>query len=64
MCFLVAPEIARCAEGLEAAVAGVGLVLDVGHPVVVKVGAGSEAFAASFTLVRLLAGVDTSVGVQ
>ena len=64
MCFLVASEIARCAEGLEAAVAGVWLVLDVGHPVVVKVGAGSEAFSASLTLVRLLAGVDTSVGVQ
>ena len=38
--------------------------LDMGHPVVVKVGAGSEAFSASLTLVRLLAGVDTSVGVQ
>ena len=64
MCFLVAPEIARCAEGLEAAVAGVWLVLDVGHPVVVKVGAGSEALSTGLTLVRPFPSVNPSVCVQ
>ncbi len=35
-----------------------------GHPVVVEVGAGGEAFAADLTLMRLLAGVDAPVRVQ
>ena len=64
MCFLVASEIARCAEGLEAAVAGVGLVLDVGHPVVVQVGAGCEALSTGLTLVRPFPSVDPPVCVQ
>ena len=64
MRFLVASEIARCAEGLEAAVAGVGLVLDMGHPVVIKVGAGSEAFSTGLALVRPFPGVNPSVCVQ
>ena len=64
MCFLVASEIARCAEGLEAAVAGVGLVLDVGHPVVVEVGAGCEALSTGLTLVRPFPSVDPPVCVQ
>ena len=38
--------------------------LDMCHPVVVEVGASSEAFAAGLALVRLLPGVNTSVGVQ
>ena len=64
MCFLVASEIARCAEGLEAAVAGVWLVLDVGHPVVVQVGAGCEALSTGLTLVRPFPSVDPPVCVQ
>jgi len=42
----------------------VRLVLDVCHPVVVEVGAGSKAFATCLALVWLLSSVDTSVGVQ
>ena len=38
--------------------------LDMCHPVVVEVGASSKAFAAGFTLVRLLSSVNSSVGVQ
>jgi len=41
-----------------------GTDLDVGHTVVVKVGRGSEAFAADGALVRLLAAVDAPVRVQ
>ena len=64
MRFLVASEIARCAEGLEAAVARVGLVLDMGHPVVVKVGAGCEALSTGLTLVRPFPSVNPPVCVQ
>ena len=64
MCLLVASEIAWCAEGLEAVVAGVGFVLDVGHPVVVKVGAGCEALSTGLALVRPFPGVNPSMCVQ
>ena len=64
MCLLVASEIAWCAEGLEAVVAGVGFVLDVGHPVVVEVRAGSEALSTRLALVRSFPSVDPPVCVQ
>ena len=64
MCLLVASEIAWCAEGLEAVVAGVGFVLDVGHPVVVEVRAGSEALSTRLALVRSFPRVDPPVCVQ
>ena len=38
--------------------------LDVCHPVVIKIGAGSETFSTGFTLVWLLPSVDSSVSVQ
>ena len=41
-----------------------GFVLDVGHPVVVKVGAGCETLATSFTLVGPLPCVYSPVSVQ
>ena len=44
--------------------AGVGFVLDVGHPVVVQVGAGCETLATGFTLVGPLACVYSPVCVQ
>ena len=64
MCLLVASEIAWCAEGLEAVVAGVGFVLDVGHPVVVEVRAGGEALSTRLALVRSFPSVDPPVCVQ
>ena len=64
MCLLVASEIAWCAEGLEAVVAGVRFVLDVGHPVVVEVRAGGEALSTRLALVRSFPRVDPSVCVQ
>ena len=64
MCLLVASEIAWCAEGLEAVVAGVGFVLDVGHPVVVEVRAGGEALSTRLALVRSFPCVDPPVCVQ
>ena len=64
VCLLVASEIAWCAEGLEAVVAGVGFVLDVGHPVVVEVRAGGEALSTRLALVRSFPRVDPSVCVQ
>ena len=64
VCLLVASEIAWCAEGLEAVVAGVGFVLDVGHPVVVEVRAGGEALSTRLALVRSFPCVDPPVCVQ
>ena len=64
MCLLVASEIAWCAEGLEAVVAGVGFVLDVGHPVVVEVRAGGEALSTRLALVRSFPRMDPPVCVQ
>ena len=60
----MASEIAWCAEGLEAVVAGVGFVLDVGHPVVVEVRAGGEALSTRLALVRSFPRVDPPVCVQ
>ena len=60
----MASEIAWCAEGLEAVVAGGGFVLDVGHPVVVEVRAGGEALSTRLALVRSFPSVDPPVCVQ
>ena len=49
---------------IGAAVAWVGLVLDMGHPVVVKVGAGCEALSTGLTLVRPFPSVNPPVCVQ
>ena len=60
----VVPEVARGGEGSRALLAGVRLVLDVGHAVVVEVGGGREALPTHLTHVGLLPCVDPPVGVQ
>ena len=58
------PQVTRSWKGAWALRARVGLVLDVSHPVVVQVGASSEALSTGFTLVWLFSCVDSSVSVQ
>ena len=60
----VVPEVARSGEGSRTLLAGVRLVLDVGHAVVVQVGGGREALPTHLAHVRLLSSVDPAVRVQ
>ena len=60
----VVPEVAGGGEGSRTLLAGVRLVLDVGHAVVVQVGGGREALPTHFAHVWLLPGVDPPVRVQ
>ena len=60
----VVPEVARGGEGARTLLAGMRLVLDVGHAVVVQVGGGREALPAHLAHVWLLPGVDPPVRVQ
>ena len=60
----VVPEVAGGGEGSRTLLAGVRLVLDVGHAVVVQVGGGREAFPTHLAHVWLLPGVDPPVRVQ
>ena len=59
--FHVVPQVARSGEGSGAFLARVGLLLDVGHAVVVEVGGGGEALAAYFTNMRFLTRVNIRV---
>ena len=64
MCLHMAPKVSWCGKGLEAAMTGMRLLLDVCHPVIVEIGAGGETFSTSFTLVWLFPSMNTSVGVK